>query len=111
MTREEIENDIWNICTRLGAINGELYHIRHGNIKEPTMLPNILVMLINKNFNDLFEVNNFFAPINKEKNIVKFRNMLNEIAPFKHEDIVLNGSLFLIKSKNYTIVETEYTNY
>jgi hypothetical protein len=93
---------------RLGSISGEVYNIRHGTIKEPLSLPYKLIMFINKNFNNLYEVNRFFAPVNKQENKSKFLKMLNEIAPFKASEILFEGSCFNMPNKIYTVMETSY---
>jgi len=110
MSREELINHVWDICMRVGMMEGlELYTLRHGDTKNPSILPPKLIMLINKNFDNLYEVNYFFAPINKRKNYQKFTQMLNEIAPFRESDIIFEGALFtLISKKIEPITVNEY---
>ena len=99
---------VWNVCMRLGSVNGELHNVKHGTNKEPKSLPYKLIMLINKNFNDLYEVNSFFAPINKANHINRFRSMLNEIAPFSTNEILVNGCFFSVEDRKIFVTETEY---
>ena len=108
MTKKEIIEGIWNICTRLGLMDGEIYNIRHGTKKEPLSLPYKLIILINQNFDNLYEVNKFFAPMNKKENMPKFINMLNKIAPFTTTEFIIDGAMFTVENKIYTVVETNF---
>lgn len=108
MTRTEIENHIWNICMRIGGINGEIYNIKIGEQKSPLSLPPKLIILINQNFNNLHEVNQFFAPINKVKNFKMFKEMINNISPFKTNEILFDDSMFIVERKEIYVTSTEY---
>ena len=109
MPRIEFEKHIWNACMRIGMFEGASIHsIKCGKSKEPELLPFKLIMMINKNFNDLYEVNRFFAPVHKYNNYPKFLQMLADIAPFKDRDILFEGALFSIVRNPIDVQETTY---
>jgi hypothetical protein len=109
MPRLEFEKHIWNACMRIGMFEGsELYFIKCGKSKAPELLPHKLIMLINQNFDDLYKVNRFFAPIHKVNNYPLFLKMLSKIAPFKERDILFEGALFSVVRKP---IQEEVTTY
>ena len=93
---------VWTNCMRISNVHAVgMHNIRQGG---NDILPSFYIKLFNKNFDDLIQAENFFAPVNKLKNRDVFIDMLNSMGGFTSKDIVLSGALSV-----KTINATEYS--
>lgn len=98
LSREQFAGYVWNQCVRLGLFEEKTISVlKHGKTTNPQSLPFKLIILINQNFNNLYEVSHFFAPMYKNKNFPKFKEMLNDISPFSESEILVTSPIFSVE--------------
>ncbi len=115
--------DCWTTCNRIGMYHSEPLHnlrvLKDGaGVTEKYItddlvsdLPAKLVMLINKNFDNLEEVLHFFAQVNKNDNYSKFVSMLNELGGFTESEFVIYGSIVAKRPFNYSAIPVASIEY
>lgn len=98
---EDLIEAAWINCMRVSNLHTlGMHNIRQSGDE---LLPSFYIKLFNKNFDDLLKAEDFFAPINKQRNRDRFIDILNGMGRFTLNDIVINGALSI-----KTINATEY---